>query len=111
MSSRTWLGSNKQDWADYSLCEFSSMESLCQAAAWHLPAKAYAPDREIMARFLSVMENEHSMPWDEFWHLKIGDPDHEDLWEDYANTPTKSSIEVMEMLGSFIKAVNENGGL
>jgi hypothetical protein len=83
------------------------MEALCKAAAWKLPAKVYSPTRTLMAHFLSVMEENHSMTWDDFWELKIGSGEDGCEWTDYAGTPTKASIEVMEMFGGFIEALRK----
>jgi hypothetical protein len=57
-----------------------------------------------MAEFLEVMDDQHCMAFDDFWELEIGE---EGNWEDYANTPTRASIDVMEMFGDFLKAAGE----
>ena len=108
MSDRTWLGPEEKEWADHNLCKYPTMKDLCEAAAWKLPAKAFSPTRELMVEFLAVMEENHNMTWDDFWKLSVGD---EGRWEDYANTPTRAEIEVMEMFGNFVKDVNKSGGM
>jgi hypothetical protein len=104
MSWRTWLGDNRTG-MDYNLCDYNSMGELCAAASWHLPAKVFSPTRQLMDEFLKVMAEEHCMTWDDFWFLKIGDGTNNLVsdWRDYASTPTKASIEVMEMFGKFIE--------
>ncbi len=101
MSWRTWLGDKPIEWMDWNLCDYESMGELCAAVRWHLPAKAFAPTREKMDEFLKIMAEEYFMTWDDFWVLKIGDSHSE--WQDYTNTPTKASIEIMEMFGRFIE--------
>lgn len=108
MSDSTWLGSTPLAWCDHNLALCDSMEALCMKAKWKLPAKAYAPNREIMAQFLTVMEEHHCMIWDDFWVLKIGSGEDGCEWDEYTNTPTKASVEVMEMFADFMKAVGES---
>lgn len=102
MSWRTWLGNDIKDFADFNLCEYADMTELCAAVKWHLPAKVYSPNRENMKMFLIIMEKYYSMTWDDFWTLGIGD--NTGSWESYTNTPTKASIEIMQMFGKFIDA-------
>ena len=101
MSHRTWLGAGRKSWADYNRSDYPSLESLCADAMWRLPAKAYAPDRDTLTRFLEVLNREYGMTWDDFWELKVGD---EGRWEDYASTPTRGSLEAMAVFGAFLKA-------
>ncbi len=108
MSDRTWLGEGRKEWADYNLCDFPSVQDLCRAAAWKLPAKVYAPSREVMDQFLLTMEEVAGMTFDEFWDLGIGDGVSGE-WEEYANTPTRASIETMEMFQGFLDAAQAAG--
>lgn len=61
MSDRTWLGVGIQDWADWNLCTYPSMEDLCKAAAWKLPAKVWSPDIETLNKFLNIIARQHYM--------------------------------------------------
>jgi hypothetical protein len=101
MSDRTWLGDSKLEWADYNRCDFASLEDLCKAAAWKLPAKVLSPSREKMDEFLRVMEDRHSMTMDDFWTLNIGNG-KDGEWAEYMSTPTRASIETMAMFGDFL---------
>ena len=79
MSWRTWLGADKQDWCDYNLCEYPSMEELCKEIKWQLPAKVFSPDRETVKKFLQIMDEEYYMLRNDF-SIWIGNRPN---WEDY----------------------------
>ena len=84
MSWRTWLGSGKQDFADYNLCDYPDLRALCNDAKWHLPAKVFAPDTDVMARFLTIMEDDFFMPPSEFSVLVIENaPSDHERWKPY----------------------------
>jgi hypothetical protein len=114
MSYRTWLGSDNRQLADFcdfdfKRCEYDSLEALCSVVAWRLPAKVYSPTRELVDEFLVVMKRDYGMTWDDFFSITVMD----DLGNrvEYTNTPTKASIEVMEMFGRFIDEIDKNGGI
>ncbi len=80
MSWRTWLGPEREDWCDYNLCDYPSLEALCDDAKWRLPAKAFAPNVEIMTNFLKIMEEQFYMPPDEFSLFIENAPSGPDRW-------------------------------
>ena len=81
MSYRTWLGEGELPFADFCLCNYESIRQLCAAASWRLPARAYSPDKDHMAEFLQIMEDEYCMLPKDFSALYIGTGPG--TWEDY----------------------------
>ena len=70
MSWRTWLGTDRLEMADFNLCDYASMEELAKKVVSFAPSKLFAPNREIMAQFLKVLETEYGVIWDDLWMLK-----------------------------------------
>lgn len=87
MSCRWWLGSDERQWAEYNLCDFASIDSMAKVTAFSgHPAKAYAPDRETMDRFIAAMEKQ-GFEQEQFSDLQIGD---EDNWTPYKQGDSSS---------------------
>lgn len=73
MSWRTWLGSDRKSWAESNLCDFPDIYSLCEDSGWQFPRRAYAPEPEIMKRFLRTMRIIIGVTPESFSDLQIGD--------------------------------------
>jgi hypothetical protein len=73
MSMKTWLGPDRQDWADHNRCDYASMADLCREAAWRLPAKVFSPSTDLIDEFLVAMRDDDMGP-DDFASLEIWPP-------------------------------------
>lgn len=81
MSWRIWLGETVEPWAEENLCEYPSLEALCDRSWYQRPIKAYAPEPGIMVRYLDTMERNWGVAEDEFSDIRIGTPNHWTDWE------------------------------
>ncbi len=75
MSWRTYIGEGTQDWADFNLSEYASLEALAEEIKWQMPCKlgiAVGSDAAGKAlRLLSILEEDYAMPPNEFWVIWI----------------------------------------
>lgn len=80
MSWRTWLGEGRKEIADFNLCDYPDLKSLCADAMWHMPAKVIGPTKEVLDAFLTEMYEEYAMCYHEFSVVALGEFGH---CEDY----------------------------
>lgn len=85
MSYRINLDDDKQEWADYNLCDYNSLRELTNSCYWQLPVKLRGSDNRKILEFLILMDEEHAMTPENFWwihYLKKKNPVEHPSWEE-----------------------------
>lgn len=68
------------DWAEENLCDYKNLDELCDVCWFQRPIRAYAPEPEIMRRFLDRMRISWDVEESIFSQLMIG---HEGRFKDW----------------------------